>query len=250
MTDAPQDPKPQREVREESSETVTHLREERLPREAKMARERAQLEGAHEVRYVERGFRPRHHQDIEQVRAAVDALVAQRRALPEPAPLPAPAAPAPPPVDEARRAALEPHLPGRLVAVESRYRVSEGEVVEATWERDGARRSGIYLLAGGAARPFDELESRIDALPEPTRPAPVAEASSVLPAPVETSVPAPAAPAQAEAPKKKGFGLKLGKGKASRGEDAPASQEAPPAPKAEEPSSGAAPKKRFGFGRK
>ena len=229
---------------------MTHLRQERLPRETKMARERATLEGAHEVRYAERTFRPRHHQDLEAVRAAVDALVVERRALPEPAPLPEPEPPAAPPVDEARRAALEPVLPGRLVAVASRYRVSEGEVVEATWEKDGARQRGIYLLAGGAARPVDDLESRIDALPEPTRPA-APEAPSALPAPVETPVPpAPTEASAPPAPKRKGFGLRLGKGKDARPADAAAPAPEPAPAKADEPSSAAAPKKRFGFGRK
>lgn len=246
---------------------MTHLRQERLTREQKMARERAQLEGAHEVRYRERAFRPRHHDSLEEVRAAVDSLAVERRPLPTPAPVPAAPAPAPPPIDPARRAALAPVVPGALVAVASRYRTGEGEVVEATYEQDGARRSGLYLLAGGAARPVDDVEARIDALPEPTRARPVE--TPIMPRPVELPPPAPE-------PKKKGFGLKLGKGKdaapaASPPAEPAASPEAPkkkgfglklgrdktpPAPATTEEAAPAestgekAPKKRFGFGKK
>ena len=211
-----------------------------------MARERAQLEGAHEVRYAERGIRPRHHASLDEVREAVDALVVERRALPEPAPVPAPEPPAAPPVDPARREALEPVLPGRLVAVESRYRVSEGEVVAATYETEpGATRTGIYLLTGGAARPFDDVEARIDALPEPAREFPP-PAEAHAPAPSLPSIPEDAPPIpSAEAPKRKGFGLKLGKAKDPK----PAAADAAAEPPADAPS-GAASKKRFGFGRK
>ena len=208
-----------------------------------MARERAQLEGADEVRYAERAWRPRHPMGIEEIRDAVDALVVERRAFPEPAPVPEPE-PVAPPVDEARAAALAPVVPGSLVAVETRYRVSQGEVVEATWQEGGATRKGLYLLSEGAARPFDDLEARIDALPEPTRGAPPAPVEQA-PARVEEAG-APAASAPAEASKKKGFGLKLGRKKDKEPEAAPPE----PAAEAPAPPAEGASKKRFGFGRK
>lgn len=211
--------KPQRENREETTSTTTLLREERLSREQKMAREKALLDEADEVRYAAGAFRPRHAATVEDARAAVDALVVARRAMPEPAPPPVVEPPAPP-VDEAKRAALAPLVAGEVVAIETRFRVSDGEVVEATYEADGTRSKGLFVLTSAGARPFDDLGARIDALPLPAAP----PASPSTPPPVEERpIEAPPA-APPEEPRKKGLGrFKLGK-------DKPAEAAAPPEP--------------------
>lgn len=228
------EPRPQRETREETTETLTRLRQEHLPRERKMALERTVLEDAHEVRYAERAFRPRHHADIEAVRDAVDALVVERRALPEPAPAPV-AAPIPPKPDAETLAALAPVVPGKILSFETRERVAGGRLVEAAYEADGETRKGLYVVREGAARPFDELGSRIDALPPPS-PAQAPPTPAARPPPVE----ADPAPAKEE---KKGLAsrLKRGKGKPAEPAGEPASAEE---------KSDAAPKRRFPFGRK
>jgi len=218
--------KPRTQVVEESRETLTLVDQDRLTRERKLAQESEQLAEGHEVRFSERHFRPRHHpQEIESIRDAVDALQVTRRLPPEAAPLPPPEPePVRAPVREDFRAALAPLAQGEIVAVEVVYRGGQGDVVEATTQRDGQRAKALYVIENGVARPADDIESAIDALPAPAAPA---ERSPGPPAA------APEAPA-AEAPKKKGFF-----GRAKKEEAA-----APPEPSEEKP------KRRFGFGRK
>lgn len=226
------DTKPRVEVQQESTERLEVLALERTPRPEKLARETALLEGASEVAFRERAFRPRHPAGIDEVRAAVDALVVQRRALPDVPALPElPPAPAPQrPIDPRLRAALEPVVPAPLVAVEPVFSSAAGEVVDAYWEEDGARRSRQFLVKDDVATPVEDVSSRIDALPAPKAPAPA---------------PAPAAPSSpAEEPKKRKLGLPFGKKK----EKAEAAEPAPePEPAAEEKPEK---KRRFGFGKK
>lgn len=175
-----------------------------------MAREQALQADAHEVRYAERRFQPRHPASLDEIRAGVDALQIQRRPLPEPqmpAPLPPPPAPEPAPaaMDPRLEAALAPLVPGKLVRVEVVEQIAGGEIVEAAYENGSGTRSALYVLRGDEAKPFDDIAARIDALPVPAVAAPAAEAP-----------PAPEAAPEAAPAKKGRFGL--GKKKA----DAPA----------------------------
>lgn len=166
-----------------------------------MARERTYLDDAHEVRYAERAFHPRHPATLDEVRAAVDALEPRRSAIPTPAPPPPPPEPLPPAIAEDLEVALAPAVPGRLVDARRLDRIGAGQIAEATYETaDGRTRKTLYVIENGAARPFEDVEARIDALPMP---APRAAASEPVAAPmpppaeetpaVVTSEPTPAA---------------------------------------------------------
>lgn len=216
-------PKSNVEVKQESTERLEVLELTRTPRPEKLRRETEHLAGATEVAYQERAFRPRHPAPIDEVREKVDALVVERRTLPDLPPLPV-VPPAPPRIRDAHRRALEPVVPGPLVAVEPVFATEAGEVVEAYYEEGGERRSRTYLIKDGAASPTDAVEARIDELPAPSH----------APAPP----PAPEAPPAAEEPKKRKLGFSLPKRKESKA--------APPAEPEGEPKK----KGRFGFGRK
>lgn len=235
MSDEPQ-PKPRVEVTQEPHETLEVLDLDRVPREEKLRRETALLRDAHEVRYRERGWRPRHATDLDAVRRAVDALEPARRELPDvPAapslpPEPEPAAPA---VSDEHRALLAPHVSGELVRVDVVHRAGGGVVVDAAWRADGGTASGLFLLKDGTARAVEDVAALVDSLPEPAAaPEEPAEAAPE---------PAPEEPAAKEAPTKeerKGLRARLGRKDASKDEEK----------KAETPEE--KPKKRFGLGRK
>lgn len=245
---APQ--KPRLELAQESQETLSVLDLDRTPREEKLRRETSYLDGADEVTYSERAFRPRHAATIDEVREAVDALEA-RRVLPPEAPVPAapelPAEPAVRPVaiPDHYRGPLEAAIEGALVSVETIHRVGTGTVVEASWEdATGALRRGLYLVKEGQAVPYESLAARIDELPAPA-PAPMpleaipAAQPAPQPAPVAAPPAAPPAPAS-EAPKAEKKGLM---GRFGRGEKKAEAPAAPPAPapeaaKPEEPKKG------------
>lgn len=222
--------KPRVEVTQESAERLETLELERTPRPEKKAREAALLEGASEVRYAERQFRPRHPEALDDVRRKVDDLrVPERRALPDAPPLPPPPAPVvvPRPVSDEHQAALAPVVQGKLLQVDSLYRTETGEVVEAKWESPDGARTQSFVLEGGQARPVDEVDRRVDALPTPKAPA------APPTAPEPTAAPEPA--------KKRKLGLpSLGRKKP----DAPAEQATEPAAE-DEPR-----KRRFGFGKR
>ncbi len=179
----------------------------------------------HEVRFAERHFVPRHAAGIEEIRDAVDALQVKRRLAPEAPlpPLPTPPAAAPQ-VREDFRAALAPLVEGELVAVEVVYRAGRGDVVEAR-TASGQRR--LFVVTDGVARPADDIESRIDALPAPEAP----------PAPPPASPNLPQPPPASSEPEKKPSRFSFGRGK----------KDAPPA---SEPPQDEKPKKRFGFGKR
>jgi hypothetical protein len=134
----------------------------------------------------------RHPASLEQVRGAVDAMEERRaaRPLPEVPAAPPPSPPLPKPVPDELRRALAPLVEGDVVSVDVLYRTAEGEAVEATIERGGARRTEAFLVEGGRARPMADVESRIDAL-EPPPP----EAAPAAPPPAPPS-PADAGPAK------------------------------------------------------
>src|SRR5688500_129008 len=103
------EPKPRVEVTEETKERLEVLDLDRTPRPEKLARETALLDGATEVRYAERQFRPRHPEPLDEIRRKVDALQPRERApLPEAPPLPPPPEPVvvPKPVSDEHQAAL------------------------------------------------------------------------------------------------------------------------------------------------
>lgn len=214
---------------------MTLLDQDRLTREQKLTQESGPLAEGHEVRFAERHFLPRHAMGIEEIRDRVDALEVRRRLTPE-APLPPPPPPpAPAPrIREDLRAALAPLVQGELVGVEVVYRAGRGDVVEATVESEGARQRRLFVVTDGEARPADDIESRIDALPAPA--APEAPSPSASPSPSPSG-------AQPEPEAKKNrfaFGRKKEAAPATPPETTPA-----PEAKPEEPS-----KRRFGFGRK
>lgn len=212
--------KPAQEVSEETRETLAVIEQVRKPRPEKMASERAHFAGAHEVRFSERSFRPRHGASLDEVRDFVDSLVVQRRDAPL---LPTLAAPEPVVVEQRipdhYRLALEPVIHGALVKVETVHRVGTGTVVDVEWEgRDEATRRGLYIIEDGQARRYEDVASSVDALPAPiVAPAPPAstaaprsEASEALPAPSSAPAPPPSsAPSPAKEKKKRfGFGRK------------------------------------------
>ena len=226
-------PNPSVEVVEESKETLDVLRLKNTPRPEKLALEQRYHEGATEVEYRERAFVPHHKASLDEIRGAVDALRPVKRDLPDvpPAPTLEPAPPVRPPVPERYRKALAGAGEGKLVAVERVYEAATGEVVEATFEKDGKSLSRAFVLKDGKASPVDDVSSRIDALPAPRTRAPVA--------------PPPAAKQPDEAPaRKRRFGL----GKKKDAPEAEPPTAAPPeaGPEADE----APPKRRFGLGRK
>lgn len=264
--------KPRVEVVEESQETLDVLDLDRLPREEKLKRERAQLEGAHEVRYSERAFRPHaSREDMDEIRRRVDALKIERREIPDapprsPEPAAAePEAPSEPDVPEVRpehEAALRP-LIGKASRVEVVHETGGATVVEVTYPKEDVTGKGLFVIEGGKARTVDEIESLIDSLPAPAVPAPAAQEEAPAAAELEEDAPrkkrrfgrrkeadAPAAPAEpaepAEAaPVKKGrlFGRK-------KKEDAGADGPAAAAPD-EGPDEGEKPaKKRFSLRRR
>jgi hypothetical protein len=224
------EPKPRVEVTEETTERLEVLELDRTPRPEKLAAEQALAQGASEVRYEERQLRPRHPATLDEIRAKVDALQApQRRALPEAPPLPPPPAPivVPRPVSDEHHAALAPVVQGKLLQVDTVYKTDAGEVVEAKWEAPEGARSQTFLIEDGRARPMDDVESRIDALPQPFPPVASLPAQKLDQKGAEGQGPAPE-------PKRK-LGLpSLGR----KPKDAPA-------PPSDEPK-----KRRFGFGRK
>lgn len=268
------DAKPQVEVVEETQETLSVLDLDRTPRPEKMRRETSYFDGAHEVHFTERAFKPRHDASLDEIRAFIDALEVRRREIP-----------ALPPVDEPKavsvpvgvpahyREPLERVIAGALTSVETVHRVGTGTVVDVEWEgADGAQQRGLFLVTEGVATRYDDVASRIDELPAPT-PAPAAEPApgpiaqpeaAPEPAkkgmlgrfgrkksePVATPVaPEPAPAAEAEtSPAKKGMLGRFGR-KEKAPEPAP---EAAPGPSPErEPEPGeAAKKRRFGFGKK
>lgn len=232
--------KPQTEVTEETRETLSVLELERTPRPEKMRLERAFFDGAHEVRYTERTFRPRAGAGLDEVRAFVDSLDVRKRApqpLPE-APRAVPVA-VPPTIPEHYREPLEAVVRGSLTSVETVHRVGTGTVVDAAWEApDGSLQRGLYLVTDGVARPYENVATRVDELPAPPverkEQAPAAE-----PAPAS---PTPQTDARAEKKRLLGFGRK---------KDAKPEPEAPKdAPAADPPAEEAPKKRRFGFGRK
>lgn len=222
------------EITTESKERLEVMELDRVPRSEKLARETQLLEGASEVHFTERAFRPRHRATLDEIRAAVDGLAPPPRAeLPEPAPLPPPPEPAaaPPRVREEHRAALSPllHEGDIIVRVESVYKTETGEVVDATIEHHGKEHMGTFLIEDGVARKMADVHHAVDALPAPRVPSPAANTPT-------TTTPAP------PEPEKKGrFAMpKLGK------KDKPA-----PEPKAEPAPADAKPSKfKLPFGKK
>lgn len=193
--------KPQVEVTEETRETLSVLDLDRKPRPEKTALENAYFDGAHEVRFHERSFKARHDASLDEVRAFVDALEVRRR---EVAPLPEPPAPepvnVPARVPDHYRGPLERAIRGTIVGVETVHRIGTGTVVDVQWqEPTGSSARGLYLVMDDEARPYDDVASRIDALPTPDVPEPEAKAETEAEAKAE--VPAP------EKPKRKRFGF-------------------------------------------
>lgn len=222
------------EIVNESKERLEVLELTRAPRAEKMARENALLEGASEVHFTERAFRPRHAKTIDEIRAAVDQLPDPKRGapLPEPRPLPpAPSAPAAAPrIRDEHRAALAPLLGDDvLVSVDVVYASEAGDVIEAKIEHHGKPHTGTFVIENGVARRMTDVHHAVDALPAPRVPPPSAD------------TPTPPAPAE---PEKKGrFALpKVGK------KEKPAP---PPAAPKEEPKTDAKPSKfKLPFGKK
>lgn len=221
------DDKPRTEVVEETRESLAVLDLDRKPRPQKMAAERAFFDGAHEVRYTERTFRPKHGADLDDIRTFIDSLEVRRRevpALPQPAPVHVEARPQ---VPDHYRGPLERAIAGTLVSVETVHRVGTGTVVDVAWETsDGALQRGLYLIVDDEARPYTDVATKIDDLPAPSVPPAVSPetqsgAASAAPAPPPTKkrllgfgkrseAPAPAPPpaeAPADEPRKKRFGF-------------------------------------------
>jgi hypothetical protein len=223
------DTKPRVEVVEESQESLSILDLDRTPRPEKMRRESSYFDGAHEVHFTERAFKPRHDATLDEVRAFVDALEVRRREIaPLPAPEPVPVASAAPRIPDHYREPLERVIAGALVSVETVHRVGTGTVVDVAWEpADGGLRRGLFLVKDGDATPYDDVASRIDALPTPAARAPE---FPEVPAPAPAAAPLPP-------PEKKGLMGRFGKKKE------PEAQAPPPEPAAEK-------KRRFGFGKK
>jgi hypothetical protein len=224
-----EDAKPRTEVVEETRETLSVIEQDRMPRPEKAAAELAFFDGAHEVRFTERTFRPKHAAALDDVRAFVDSLEVRRRELP---PLPAPPAHGPVAVEdripEHFREPLERVIRGALVKVETVHRVGTGTVVDVEWEaKDEGLRKGLYLIDDEGARPFETVASKVDELPAPR-----------VRAQTTPAAPTAAAP-QPPAEKRSRFGL-------GRKEKKPGAPPPEPAVKADEP----AKKRRFGFGRK
>lgn len=229
-------PKPRVEVLEETQETLSVLELDRTPRPEKLRRETAFFDGAHEVRFTERAFKPRHDATLDEVRAFVDALEVRRREIP---PLPAPVAVAPvavaPRIPDHYREPLERVIAGALVGVETVHRVGTGTVVDVSWEgADGGLQRGLFLVKDDEATRYDDVASRIDALPAPSLVPPARE-----PERPASPAPAPATIAPPTPEKKAGFLGRLGKRK-----DAAAPAPSEPAPEPQEK------KRRFGFGKK
>ena len=224
------------EVTEETRETLHVLELDRTPRPQKMAAERAYFDGAHEVRFTQRTFRPKHGADIDEIRAFVDSLDVRRREA-HGAPPPLPQAPAPvavpPKIPDHHREPLEAAIRGSLLSVDTAHRVGSGTVVDVAWEsRDEGRRRALFIIEGGVARPFEDVEATVDSLPAPKVDAP----SAPEPTP-SMERPAPSEEKAEERKEKKGLLGRFGKEKAA---DAPPKDE----PAGEEPK-----KRRFGFGR-
>ena len=228
------------EVTEETRETIHVLELDRTPRPQKLAAERAYFDGAHEVRFTERTFRPKHGSDLDDIRAFVDSLEVRRR---EPAPLPAPPAVVPVNVPQKipdhYRTPLEAVIRGALISVDTVHRAGAGTVVDVAWEsEDEGERRGLYVIENDAARPYDNIASSVDSLPPPKI------EPTAAPADVAAAEPARAPEPTAPAPKKKGLLGKFGK-KTSEPEEEPARAAAPePEAPNDEPK-----KRRFGFGR-
>jgi hypothetical protein len=221
VTEAPE--KPRVQIVEEAHETLTLLDQDRMSRLRKLAQEAEPLSEGHEVRFHERHVLPRHPMDVEEIRDRVDALRVTRRLPPEATPLPPPEPVAlPAPLRADHRAALASVVRGEIVSVEVVYRAGLGDVVEATIERSGAREKRLYVIQDGAARPADQIEDAIDALPTPTAPA--------------AEEPSPAASPPAPKPSRFSLGGKKEKTPKEKPSSAPPSEEKP--------------KKWFGFGKK
>lgn len=226
-----EDAKPRTEVVEETRETLSMLELDNTPRPEKLRLERSYFDGAHEVRFTERTFRPKHSADLDDVRRFVDSLEVRRRDVP-----PLPQLPTlepvsvPPSVPEPYRAPLERVIRGALVSVETVHRIGTGTVVDVAWEsRDEGERRGLYIIQDDEARPYTEVTASIDDLPVPAAPEP--ETASRGPSPTPDPTPAK---------RMLGFGRKTAKDAEAPESPAPASSKG-----AEEPK-----KKRFGFGRK
>lgn len=226
--------RPRTELTEETHETLHVLELDRTPLQRKIVAERAYFDGAHEVRFTERTFRPRHGASLDDVRAFVDSLEVHRRAVP-----PLPQAPAtvpahvPAKIPDHYREPLERVIRGGLISVDTVHRVGSGTVVDVAWEsEDEGERRGLYVIEDDAARPYDSVASRVDELPPPRL-----EATQV-------SMPEPDRSAP-DAPAKKGLLGRFGKQKPAVPSAASPPARPPPAePQPEEPK-----KKRFGFGR-
>jgi hypothetical protein len=220
--------KPRTEVVEETRETLSVLELDRKPRPEKLAAERSFFDGAHEVRFTERTFRPKHGADLDDIRSFVDSLEVRPRAVPA-----LPEAPRPVHVEarhqvpEHYRAPLERAITGTLVSVETVHRVGMGTVVDVAWEpRDGGLQRGLFLVVDDEARPYTDVASKIDELPVPAIPTRENPPNS-----------APLPPSSAPVAEKKRFGF----GKKKPEPPAPADPvTAPDEPK----------KRRFGFGKK
>lgn len=224
------------EVTEETRETIHVLELDRTPRQQKLAAERAYFDGAHEVRFTERTFRPKHGSDLDDIRAFVDSLEVRRR---EPRPLPAPPTVVPVNVPQKipdhYRTPLEAVIRGALISVDTVHRAGAGTVVDVAWEsEDEGERRGLYIIEDDVARPFDSVAANVDSLPPPK----VERAPADAAAREDAHAPEPSAPA----PAKKGL---LGKfGKKLKSEPAPEPATPERASPQEEPK-----KRRFGFGR-
>jgi len=172
MFDIMDDAKPRNEVVEETRETLSVLDLDRTPRPEKLKLERSFFDGAHEVRFTERTFRPKHAANLDEVRAFVDSLDIKRRevhALP-PAPKLEPVV-ARSRIPDHYRAPLERVIQGTLVSVETVHRIGTGTVVDVAWEsRDEGERRGLYLITDDEAKPYTDVAATIDELPPPASP--------------------------------------------------------------------------------
>lgn len=225
------------EVTQESRETLHVLELDRTPRPQKLAAERAYFDGAHEVRFTERTFRPKRGAELDDIRAFVDSLEIVRREMP-----PLPPAPVSVPVNVASRipdhyrVPLEAAIRGALISVETVHRVGTGTVVDVAWEsEDEGERRALYVIEDDVAKPYENVAADVDSLP-----APKIERREPEAAPEARSEPAPAA----DRKEKKGLLGRFGK------KEKTAEPIAEPGPEPATSSSPEEPKKRrFGFGR-
>ncbi|HVL87645.1 MAG TPA: hypothetical protein VM681_06530, partial [Candidatus Thermoplasmatota archaeon] len=188
----------QREVKEETEETVVLLDQERFPRARKIEQEAAAADASARVELEERSWHKTRPESLEEIERIVDAFSTGELAPPEgrrtePRWRESRPAPPPEPLSEEDRRRIERHLGVEVTTATVLSRTPGAVVARVGYLKEGKGTETTVVLRDDAVRTLDDIGATLDAIearvelppkkaPAPKPPAARAKAPSALPA--------------------------------------------------------------------